>query len=69
MNTSKLLGVLRENSDTQAKLADAIGVSVQRLNSKIHAKDGADFTANEIRAIKDRYNLSAEDIDEIFFCI
>ena len=54
--------------DTQETLADAIGISVQRLNAKINSTGGAEFTMGEIRVIKIRYHLISEQIDEIFFC-
>ena len=51
--------------DTQKDLAEAIGISVQSLNYKLNEK--VDFTRSEIQKIKERYKLTAEEIDEIFF--
>ena len=47
---------------------EAIGLSVQRMNAKINSTGGAEFTMSEIRAIKIRYGLKSEEIDDIFFC-
>ncbi len=59
---------MKLHGDTQQMLADAIGISIQSLNAKINGTNGADFNVSEIRAIKIRYDLSAEAIDNIFFC-
>lgn len=67
MNKLKLTGIMRGSGDTQEILAEAIGISLQRLNAKINETGGAEFTQGEIQCIKERYNLSPEDIDEIFF--
>ncbi len=68
MSKNKFVSVMKLYGDTQEILADAIGISVQRLNAKINSTGGAEFTMSEIRAIKIRYNLTAQEIDEIFFC-
>ncbi len=67
MNVLKLLGLLKENGDTQEDLANAIGITRTCLSSKIHSRNNASFTQPEILAIKKRYNLSCEVVDEIFF--
>lgn len=67
MNKLKLVGVMHENGDTQESLASAIGISLQRFNAKINETNGAEFTQGEIQSIKERYDLTAEAIDEIFF--
>lgn len=68
MNKNKFVSVMKLHGDTQESLAEAIGLSVQRLNAKINSTGGAEFTMGEIRAIKIRYNLTCQEIDEIFFC-
>ena len=65
MNSNLLQGKIRENGDTQDALAVAIGISPSNLSDKINGKSS--FRQNEILAIKERYSLSAEDIDRIFF--
>ena len=66
MNTDLLKSILVKNGDTQAKLAEFLGISLSVLNAKIHGKRSS-FRQNEIMAIKRRYSLSADEIDEIFF--
>lgn len=68
MNKNKMVSVMKLHGDTQESLAEAIGISVQRLNAKINSTGGAEFTMSEIRAIKIRYNLTSQEVDEIFFC-
>ena len=55
------------NWETQAELADGIGISLSALNDKIHGRRGCGFTQSEILAIKNRYKLTPEDTDAIFF--
>lgn len=67
-NKNKFVSVMKLHGDTQESLAEAIGLSVQRMNAKINSTGGAEFTMSEIRAIKIRYGLKSEEIDDIFFC-
>lgn len=60
-----LKGKIVENGDTQADLAAALGISASNLNDKINGKSS--FRQNEIAAIRNRYHLSAADVDLIFF--
>lgn len=68
MNKQKLVGIMYENGDTQTTLANAIRIRVQRLNAKINSTGGAEFNQGEIQRVKDRYNLTCQEIDDIFFC-
>ena len=54
--------------DRNEDLAEAIGISPQRFSAKLNGTGGAEFTMGEIRTIKDRYDLTAEEVNEIFFC-
>lgn len=67
MNKAMLESVMKLNSDTQADLADYLGISLSRLNAKINEYRGAQFFQTEIAAIKKRYSLSETQIDAIFF--
>ncbi len=67
MNKQLLASVLAKNGDTQSDLAKVLGLSLSRTNAKINETDGAQFTQNEIAAIKKAYTLTAKEIDEIFF--
>ena len=66
MNINKLKSKMVEFGDTQNDLAGAMGISLSRLNAKIN-NNNADFRRNEIVFISDRYNLDAEEIENIFF--
>lgn len=52
--------------DTQEKLSEALNLSLARTNAKINGTNGAEFTPSEIIIIKTRYNLTAEEVDDIF---
>ena len=67
MNVDKLTKVMKKNRDNQKELANAVGLSTQRLSEKIHNRRNASFTQPEIVAIKKRYNLSKEEVMAIFF--
>lgn len=67
MDANKLLSVIKAFGDRQEDLAKAIGLSRTRLSAKIHGKDNASFNQPEIAAIKRRYSLTSEQVDDIFF--
>ena len=65
MNSNLLKSVIIKNGDTQEKLAEAMGLPASALNMRINGK--IEFRRNEINFIKQRYQLSSEEIDDIFF--
>ncbi len=65
MNGKLLKAKMVEFGDTQADLAKAIGISASNLNEKLNGK--VSFRQSDIAAIRRRYNLSAEEVDLIFF--
>lgn len=65
MNKQLLKAKIVEHGDTQAQLAAAIGISASNLNDKINGK--VSFRQNEIASIRNRYSLSAQEVDLIFF--
>ena len=67
MDKQKLRAVLALQGDTQRTLAEYLGLSENRLSNKINGTGGADFTQTEILLIKDKFGLSSEQLDEIFF--
>ncbi len=67
MNANKLKSFMVLNGDTGYSLAKALNISPQRFSAKLNERNGAEFTQREIQIIKERYNLNAADIDEIFF--
>ncbi|HZK57048.1 MAG TPA: XRE family transcriptional regulator [Clostridia bacterium] len=66
MNTNMLRAKMALFGDTGGVLSRALGISQQRFSAKINDKN-AEFTQGEIQLIKDRYDLTAEEVDEIFF--
>lgn len=68
MNKNKLVSKMKWFGDRNEDLAAAIGISQQRFSAKLNQTGGAEFTMSEIRVIKIRYNLTSQEIDEIFFC-
>ena len=54
-----------EFGETQADLANLLGIALSNLSLRITGK--VDFRSSEIRAIKEHYHLSPEDVCAIFF--
>lgn len=67
MKKNLLEAKMKLHSDTQSDLAEAIGISLPTFNEKLNSANGKQFKQKEILIIKKRYNLTAEEIDEIFF--
>ena len=65
INKLELKAVMVRYGDRQEDLADAIGISLSALNMRINGS--IPFRQPEIEKIALRYNLSAEDIQRIFF--
>lgn len=66
MNTNKLRAKMALFGDTGNTLSETLGISPQRFSAKIN-DNNAEFTQGEIQIIKDRYNLTADEVDDIFF--
>lgn len=64
MNTAKLKSIMVLHGDTNLTLAEAISVSPQTVSAKINGK--ATFDQDEIAKIKKRYDLTPDEVDEIF---
>ena len=54
------------HGDTNKDLAQFLGISEQSVSCKIN-ENGTEFKQGEMSKIKDRYKLSPEEVDEIFF--
>ena len=54
-----------KNGDTLEELANYLEITYQTLSKKMN--EHVDFSRTEIKKIKSRYNLTAEQIDYIFF--
>lgn len=65
MNSELLKSYIVKNGDNQPKLSNALGISLSNLNAKINEKS-ASFRQNEIISIKNRYRLTAEEVDTSF---
>ena len=66
MNKTELRIVMLRNGDTNKELAECLGISEQSVSAKIN-ENGTEFKQGEIAKIIDRYNLTAEQVEAIFF--
>lgn len=66
MNKDLLRSIMVFHHDTNQTLADALGISSQSVSDKINER-GTEFKQGEIAKIKKRYNLTAEQLEAIFF--
>ena len=66
MNTKLFKSLMILHGDTNATLANALGISEQSVCKKING-NGTEFKQGEIAMIKDRYALNADQIDSVFF--
>lgn len=66
MNKALLRSIMALNGDTNATLADFLGITEQSVSNKIN-ENGTEFKQGEISKIKARYNLEGDMVDRIFF--
>lgn len=66
MNKRELKAVMVRNGDTGSSLAAWLGMARSTFSQKLN-ENGSVFTQREMSAIKRRYNLSADEMDMIFF--
>lgn len=66
MNRSLLKSIMALHNDTVRELAEFLGITPNSVSNKIN-ENGTEFKQGEIAMIKERYNLSADQVDEIFF--
>ncbi len=52
---------------TQKNLAKAMGISPSALSAKINSYSGSELTELDMQFIKERYGLSIEEFNRIFF--
>lgn len=52
-------------NDTNETLAEALNISRQTMSAKINGK--VDFKQSEIKIIVERYKLTPEETEQIFF--
>ena len=65
MNGAMMKAVIVKNNETQAKLAEALGMPVSALNARINGH--VEFRRNEINEIRKRYNMSKDETIAVFF--
>lgn len=65
MDTRKLRALLTLNGDTLADLAEVIGCSYTAISNKMAGR--SDFTQPEMLKIIRQYELSSDQVNDIFF--
>lgn len=68
MNKNELVSKMKKYGDRNEDLAKYIGISPQRFSAKLNETGGAEFTQSEIQKVKEKYNLTGEEVNDIFFC-
>lgn len=66
MKPNELKAEMARNNDNGESLANALGISRQTLSNKFSNNNSSDFNRAEIEIIKERYNLTADRLAEIF---
>lgn len=66
MNTKLFRSMMILNNDTNRTLAEFLDISEVSVSNKIN-ENGTEFKQGEIAMIKERYGLSAEQVEAIFF--
>jgi len=66
MNAKRLRSLMVLHGDTNATLAEYLGITERSFSSKIN-ENGTEFKQNEINAIRRKYGLSDEQVCSIFF--
>lgn len=69
MNKNLFRAVMVEHGDNYESLSKKLNMTASSLSNKVNEKTGNGFVQPEILAIKKIYNLSASQIDQIFFGI
>lgn len=63
---NKLEAEMRLHGDTGNSLSAYLGMARSTFSAKLNEKN-AEFTSSEILKIKEKYSLTAEKLDDIFF--
>jgi hypothetical protein len=53
--------------ETNQTVADALHITPQRNSAKVNGTNGAEYTQGEIMILKNRWNLTPDEVDQIFF--
>lgn len=66
MNKRLLRSIMALHGERNCDLADVLGISEQTLSAKMN-ENGSEFKQGEIFAITAHYNLTPEQVMDIFF--
>lgn len=66
MDKKLLRSIMIRNGDTNASLAEYLGIAEQSVSNKIN-ENGTEFKQGEIAKIKAKYGLDSDMVDRIFF--
>lgn len=66
MDKRLLRSIMARYGDTNASLAEYLGITEQSVSNKIN-ENGTEFKQGEISKIKAKYGLDSEMVDRIFF--
>ena len=66
MNSAMLRSIMVLHGDTNRDLAALLNITEQSVSAKIN-ENGTEFKQGEIAKIKEKYNLTADQIEAIFF--
>lgn len=66
MDKAKLKSYMALHGHTNRDLANVLGISEQSVSCKIN-ENGTEFKQGEIKTIAEKYNLSPEELNAIFF--
>lgn len=66
MNSKLFKALMVVHGDTNASLAEYLGITEQSVCNKIN-ENGTEFKQGEIGKMKIKWNLNADQIDAIFF--
>ena len=67
MNKAKYRSKMALFSDTNESVANFLGITPQRNSAKVNGTHGAEYTQSEIAKLKERWKLTAREVDDIFF--
>ena len=65
MDLNLLKYYINEHQDTMLELSNVLGIHYNTLSLKLNGK--REFTQSEIKAISERYQLTAVEIVKVFF--
>ena len=64
MDKAKFKSVMVLHGDTQGRLAETLEMAQETLSRKLNEQ--GEFSQSEIKAIKNRYHLTPDEVDAIF---